>query len=536
MAFGGQTKTPAKNALKPGARPSALHNNDTSIEASLRQLLSDQEASDASKKNDAQEDLTADVDGPLVRLVNSLLTGAVSQNASDIHIEPFEGLLRVRYRIDGVLREIQKIPHKLTSAIASRLKIMADLDICEKRIPQDGSFKFRSSTTEADFRISTLPSVFGEKIVMRVMGTTNVNNDLSKLNIPAPQLKLLRDAIIKPDGLVLVTGPTGSGKTTTLYAALNELNEISVSVFTAEDPVEGTLQGVTQCQANAAIGYTFSSILRSLLRQDPDVILVGEIRDQETAEISIKAALTGHLVLSTLHTNCAISTISRLLNMGIAPYLITSSVTCIVAQRLVRKICADCREEMPTPPELIEKFGVHAAACGKTLWYGKGCPACHNSGFKGRVPLYEVLALSDEVRRLILAGASKSDIKRVARIQGMTTLRESGIALVAAGVTTLDEVLGATNEDDEALQQPQIAVQENPVPAQQSAQETVIIETPHQLAQSIPQMTGSEVPLVGTASGSESAAVPSNGTEDRSLETAMKWKQMKVARHGTTLS
>ncbi len=520
MAFGSTNKTPPKGA-KPGlgAKPVGKFNpKDVSIEGNLRQLLSDHESEEASKKLDAVIDQTADVDGPLVRLVNSLLIESVKQNASDIHIEPFEGLLRVRYRIDGVLREIQKIPYKLTSSITSRLKIMADLDICEKRIPQDGSFKFRSNDVEADFRISTLPATFGEKIVMRVMGTTNVNNDLSKLGIPPRELKIIRDSVSRPDGLVLVTGPTGSGKTTTLYAAINELNDISVSVFTAEDPVEGTIPGVTQCQVNSAIGYTFSSILRSLLRQDPDVILVGEIRDQETAEISIKASLTGHLVLSTLHTNCAISTISRLLNMGVAPYLITSSVNCVVAQRLVRKICPDCKVQIPAPPELVEKLGKQTHLLqGSMLSYGKGCETCHNSGYKGRAPLYEVLALSDELRRLILAEASKAEMRRIARIQGMTTLREAGINMVIAGITTLDEVLGATNEDDEQLD----AIL-NTNPAAHAAQpETQIVTVPE------PQLETAE------AVSTQPEAEPEKSDNDRALEAAEKWKMLKSSRQSS---
>jgi type IV pilus assembly protein PilB len=532
MAFGSSSKTPPK-ATKPGQmRPvGKLNSKDASIEGNLRQLLSDQENEEATRKTEAVIDETADVDGPLVRLVNSLLVEAVKQNASDIHIEPFEGLLRIRYRIDGVLREIQKIPYKLTSSITSRLKIMADLDICEKRIPQDGSFKFRSSELEADFRISTLPATFGEKIVMRVMGATNVNNDLSKLGIPERELKIIRDAVSRPDGLVLVTGPTGSGKTTTLYAAINELNDISVSVFTAEDPVEGTIPGVTQCQVNSAIGYTFSSILRSLLRQDPDVILVGEIRDQETAEISIKASLTGHLVLSTLHTNCAISTISRLLNMGVAPYLITSSVNCVVAQRLVRKICEHCKVQITPPPELLEKLGSQAKLLdGGMMSYGKGCDACHQSGYKGRAPLYEVLSLSDELRRLILAEASKAELRRIARIQGMVTLREAGIRMVLSGLTTLDEVLGATNEDDEQIET-LVAT-----PAAQVAT-TEIVSISAQLPDIKPVLETSQItPQVAQviSNNTNQPEVTQKSEEDKAKEAAEKWRQLKNAKQTTT--
>jgi Tfp pilus assembly pilus retraction ATPase PilT len=373
---------------------------------------------------------------------------------------------------------MQKIPHRLAPAITSRLKIMAGLDICEKRIPQDGCIKFRSGTTEADLRLNTLPSLFGEKIVMRVMSSASVNNDLSKLGIPEHQLKIIREAITRPDGLVLVTGPTGSGKTTTLYAALNELNDISVSVFTAEDPVEGTLLGVTQSQVNSTVGYTFAQILRSLLRQDPDVILVGEIRDQETAEISIKASLTGHLVLSTLHTNCAVSTISRLLNMGIAPYLITSSLTVVVAQRLVRRVCSECTYEREPTEDLIVRLGALGNALrGTKLKYGKGCKKCNGTGYKGRAPVYEVLSLSDTLRQHILHGTPREELKLAARREGMQTLRDSGIALVRQGTTTLEEVLGVTNEDtplDQApppqpIQQPAVQPQYNSQQATQHA-------------------------------------------------------------------
>ncbi len=445
--FGNQGKP-----QKPGQKrtPSASQTtNSTSIEGTLKRVLESQEsATDAIQAAANALDQGPEVDAPLVQLVNALLIEAIRLGASDVHIEPFETFLRVRLRIDGVLQEVQKVPNRLAPAITSRLKIMADLDICEKRIPQDGCIKFRSGTFEADLRLSTLPSLFGEKIVMRVMSSASVNNDLSKLGIPDAQLSTIREAINRPDGLVLVTGPTGSGKTTTLYAALNELNDISVSVFTAEDPVEGTLLGVTQSQVNAPVGYTFAQILRSLLRQDPDVILVGEIRDQETAEISIKAALTGHLVLSTLHTNCAVSTISRLLNMGIAPYLITSSVGCVVAQRLVRRICTECGYDRPATPELLERLGrLGAELRDVPLKYGKGCKKCNGTGYKGRAPIYEVLSLSDILRQMILQGTSREDLKIAARREGMKTLRESGIALVRTGITTLEEVLGATNED-----------------------------------------------------------------------------------------
>ena len=453
--FGGTNQKPpvkkpvATVKVEPGQKPKSYDPNDMTVEGNLRRVIDEQGVNEALKNQEL--DLEEGADAPLIRLVNALLSQSVTMGASDIHIEPFETILRIRFRIDGVLQEVQTVPNKLASPISTRLKVMASLDICEKRLPQDGTIKLRNGDIVADFRMSTLPSAFGEKIVLRVMGTASVKNDLSKLGIPDRELKIIRSAIKRPDGLVLVTGPTGSGKTTTLYAALNELNDISESVFTAEDPVEGTLQGVTQCQVNTAIGYTFASILRSLLRQDPDIILVGEIRDQETAEISIKAALTGHLVLSTLHTNCSASTISRLLNMGIQGYLITSSVTCVVAQRLVRRVCNDCKHTRPAPPDLLEQIGAARTLLNESqLVYGKGCPKCNGTGYKGRAPIYEVLQMSEQLRSLVLAGADLDTIRKQARKEGMRTLRESGIELVRQGITTIDEVLGASNEDEQA--------------------------------------------------------------------------------------
>jgi type IV pilus assembly protein PilB len=457
LAFSSNTKAPiarAKVATNNNRNRLAALNRppppiDYSLEGAVKDVLADQERQAAEDSSTIDESLRTETDAPLVRLVNSIIAEAIKRNASDIHIEPFENLLRVRFRVDGHLLEIQKLPFKLAPAITSRLKVMANMDICEKRVPQDGCIRFKINGAAADVRISTLPSVFGEKVVMRVLGTTNLNNDLSKIGIPDDQLALLRNAISKPNGLVLVTGPTGSGKTTTLYAALNEVNDISVSVFTAEDPVEGTLMGVTQSQVNAAVGFTFASILRSFLRQDPDVILVGEIRDQETAEICIKASLTGHLVLSTLHTNCAVSTIGRLIDIGIAPYLLTTSINCIVAQRLARRVCSECKETRPVPEEILENLGSAGEILrGASLTYGKGCPNCHGTGYKGRAPVYEILEMNEEVRRLILKGVSKEEIKQAARRNGMLTLREAGLRLVRDGLTTLEEILGISSEDE----------------------------------------------------------------------------------------
>ena len=471
MAIGKPQQKPVKNM--PPKRPPGAAGYDgspASLEENLKRLLEDEQYQDSAteEKNAAAE--SASEQAPLILLVNSRIAEAVKKNASDIHIEPFENMVRVRFRIDGTLQEIQKVPAKLGGPLISRLKIMADLDICEKRVPQDGSIRFKQGNAECDLRLSTLPSVFGEKAVMRVLGKTNLSNDLSKLSIPEAQLKIMRRAIQKPDGLILVTGPTGSGKTTTLYAAINELNEVGVSVFTAEDPVEGTIAGVTQCQTNSTVGYTFASILRSFLRQDPDIILVGEIRDQETAEIAMKAALTGHLVLSTLHTNCAASTITRLLHMGIPNYLVASAVSCIIAQRLVRRICDKCKRENTLSEEALLDLGIPKGMLkSNTVFHGRGCANCHNTGFKGRAAVYEVLPLTDEIRRMVVSGASKSDIKLMARRQGMVTLREAGIALVQAGVTTIEEVLGITNEDDE---------EQTPAPVPQYVGHTVVAAPP----------------------------------------------------------
>lgn len=436
-------------ATNPTRRSYSAKSWTPDIDADLKALMDSQDKPSDDLVIASTEDLQ-EADGPLVRLVNSVIHEAIERKASDIHIEPFEEIVRIRFRIDGVLHEVQKVPTKLASAIVSRIKIMANLDICERRIPQDGVIRYRKDDTGGDLRVSTLPSTHGENVVMRVLGCTNLNNDLSNLGMVASQLKIFRDAIRKPNGLVLVTGPTGSGKTTTLYGALNELNDISVSVFTAEDPVEGTLPGVTQCQVNNAVGYTFSAMLRSFLRQDPDVILVGEIRDLETAEIAIKASLTGHLVLSTLHTNCSVSTIQRLLNIGIAPYLITSALNCIVAQRLVRRICPHCKAKREASSSMLDSLGLSSLSLkGIELAFGKGCEACHGSGFLGRAAVYEILVLNDELRTLILKGASKAQLKHAARLQGLTTLRDSGLQLVKQGVTTIEEVLGRTAEDEE---------------------------------------------------------------------------------------
>jgi type IV pilus assembly protein PilB len=388
-------------------------------------------------------------DAPVVKLVNLILTDAIKKGASDIHIEPFEKSLRVRLRIDGVLYEIMKPPMRMRAAMVSRLKIMSKLDIAERRLPQDGRIKMKMGRgREMDFRVSVLPTLFGEKVVLRLLDKSNLQLDMTKLGFEEKPLKDFKDSINKPFGMVLVTGPTGSGKTTTLYSALSELNKISENISTAEDPVEFNLYGINQVQMHEEIGLTFANALRSFLRQDPDIIMVGEIRDFETAEISIKAALTGHLVLSTLHTNDAPSTVNRLLNMGVEPFLVSSSVNVILAQRLARKICQECKERIEIPSQtLIELEVPEEEVSDFTCHHGKGCDKCSDTGYKGRVALYEVMPISEELKELILNGDSASEIKKTAKRLGMKTLRQSGITKLKEGITTVEEVLRTTMAD-----------------------------------------------------------------------------------------
>ncbi len=385
-------------------------------------------------------------DAPVVKLVNAILIDAIKRGTSDIHIEPYEKSFRVRFRIDGVLYEIMKPPMALKNAITSRIKIMANLDIAERRLPQDGRIKLKlGKVKEMDFRVNCLPGLFGEKIVLRLLDKSNLQTDMTKLGFFDDQLKAFMESISKPFGLVLVTGPTGSGKTTTLYSALAELNDDEVNVSTAEDPVEFNLYGINQVQMHEEIGLNFAAALRAFLRQDPDTIMVGEIRDYETAEIAIKASLTGHLVLSTLHTNDAPATINRLLNMGVEPFLVASSVNIVIAQRLARRICSNCKEEEALNPEALLKIGISPAEANHfKLYKGKGCPKCNNTGYKGRVALYEVMTMSEEIKELILNGGSAADIKRAAVEGGMKTLRASGIECIKLGTTTIEEVLRVT--------------------------------------------------------------------------------------------
>ncbi len=388
-------------------------------------------------------------EAPVVKLVNVVLGDAVKRGASDIHIEPYEKEFRVRFRIDGVLQSIMSPPLKLKDAITSRLKIMAKLDISEKRLPQDGRIMLKMSIggrkKQLDFRVSTLPTLWGEKIVLRLLDKENLRLDMTKLGFESESLVKFEKAILKPYGMVLVTGPTGSGKTNTLYSAISRLNQPDTNIMTAEDPVEFQLGGVNQVQMKEQIGLNFAAALRSFLRQDPNIILVGEIRDFETAEIAIKAALTGHLVLSTLHTNGAPETITRLMNMGIEPFLVATSVHLICAQRLVRRICKDCIEPMDVPPQTLIDAG-YSLEESKTvkIQKGKGCGVCNNTGYKGRCGLYEVMEVDDEIRELVLVGASAVELKKKAIERGMITLRRSGLIKVAAGMTTLEEVARET--------------------------------------------------------------------------------------------
>jgi len=386
---------------------------------------------------------------PVVKLVNIILTDSIKRGASDIHIEPYEKEYRVRYRVDGILYEVMHPPLKLKEAITSRLKIMAKLDIAEKRLPQDGRIKIKTKIKgkgkDLDLRVSVLPTIYGEKIVMRLLDKDNLMLDMTRLGFESDSLRRFEQAIRKPYGMVLVTGPTGSGKTNTLYSALSQVNKTDVNIMTAEDPVEFNLTGINQVQMKEQIGLNFAAALRSFLRQDPNIILVGEIRDFETAEVAIKAAMTGHLVLSTLHTNDAPSSINRLMNMGVEPFLVATSVHLVVAQRLVRRICSFCKEPYDAPPAALINVGFsEQEARSLQMFRGRGCDRCGNTGYKGRVGLYEVMDVGDEVRELILSGASAIELRQKAVEQGMITLRGSGLQKIREGMTTVEEVLRET--------------------------------------------------------------------------------------------
>jgi type IV pilus assembly protein PilB len=407
------------------------------------ELAAEEQEMDAAMLEKAAEE------APIIKLVNLILTDSVKRGASDIHVEPYENEMRVRFRVDGVLQTVMSPPLKLRDAITSRMKIMAKLDIAEKRLPQDGrimiKYKAEGKKKELDFRVSTVPTLYGEKIVLRLLDKENLRLDMTKLGFEPESLKKFERNILKPYGMVLVTGPTGSGKTNTLYSSVARLNQVDTNIMTAEDPVEFQLQGINQVQMKDQIGLNFAAALRAFLRQDPNIILVGEIRDFETAEIAVKAALTGHLVLSTLHTNDAPSTISRLMNMGIEPFLVATSVNLICAQRLVRRICGNCKEELEIPEQALIDAGYTPEEAKITkVYHGKGCSTCGKRGYKGRTGLYEVMEINDELRELILVGASALELKKKAIEQGMITLRRSGLIKSALGLTTLEEVIRET--------------------------------------------------------------------------------------------
>src|SRR5216117_1198930 len=429
----------------------------TTSSLELKKVMEDLQTQENADLEVMEEDEELDVEAlaegaeeaPVVKLVNLILTDSIKRGASDIHIEPYEKDFRVRFRIDGVLYEIMQPPMKLRDAMTSRLKIMAKLDISEKRLPQDGRIKIKiklqGKNREMDYRVSVLPTLFGEKIVLRLLDKENLMLDMTRLGFEQESLTKFEKAIFKPYGMVLVTGPTGSGKTNTLYSSISKVNSPETNIITAEDPVEFNLHGINQVQMKEQIGLNFAAALRSFLRQDPNIILVGEVRDFETAEIAVKAALTGHLVLSTLHTNDAPSTVNRLMNMGIEPFLVATSVNLIQAQRLVRRICSNCKEEHPTPIEALVEIGFSPEEAGSVKTYkGKGCPTCNDTGYKGRIGLYEVMEITDEIRELILIGASSLELRKKSIEDGMITLRESGLCKIRNGVTTIEEVLRET--------------------------------------------------------------------------------------------
>jgi type IV pilus assembly protein PilB len=452
--FGVKSNKPS-NGNGSGYKPDAkLEHSDLNVSLDRFQFTKadvgeELEFVEENEEIDLAELAKASEDAPVVRLVNVLLVDSLRRGASDIHIEPYEKDFRIRFRIDGVLYDVMHPPMRMRDALLSRMKIMAKLDISEKRLPQDGRIKIKvkidNRSRELDFRVSTLPTLFGEKIVLRLLDKDKLMLDMTKLGFEQQSLEIFQRNISKPYGMVLVTGPTGSGKTNTLYSALQTLNTPATNIMTAEDPVEFNLPGINQVQMKEQIGLNFAAALRSFLRQDPNIVLVGEIRDFETAEIAIKAALTGHLVLSTLHTNDAPSTISRMVNMGIEPFLVATSVNIIQAQRLIRRICKDCKEEVQLPMEALLETGFSAEEAGEIKVYkGQGCQTCNGTGYKGRVGLYEVMEITDELRELIIIGASAIELRKKAVELGMITLRQSGLYKLREGITTIEEVVKET--------------------------------------------------------------------------------------------
>lgn len=419
----------------------------------MKSIADDVEVVEEEDEDVPMGDLGLD-EAPVVKFVNSLISDAVRRGASDIHIEPYERVLRVRFRIDGTLYEMMRPPYRLKLAIISRIKIMADLDIAEKRVPQDGRIKIRLRNRFVDLRVSTLPTVHGEKVVLRILDKSSLNVDLTKLGFEKGGLKNFQKAIQSPYGIVLVTGPTGSGKTTTLYSALTRISTPDVNIMTAEDPVEYNLDGINQVNINEAVSLTFASALRSFLRQDPNIVMVGEIRDGETAGIAVKAALTGHLVLSTVHTNDAPSTLGRLMDMGVEPFLVSSSMNLILAQRLLRKVCAKCRQPATISEEVARELQMDMDRVAKAeIARGKGCLECNNTGYKGRVGAFEVMPMSGRLREMVLQRVSAADLKNQAMREGMLSLRQDALLKLEVGITTPEEVLKETAPDEEEFTQ-----------------------------------------------------------------------------------
>ena len=419
---------------------------------SMESLLGSMDQGDIEVLDDSRHDmmdmdqLEQDVNAaPVVKLLNMVLLSAIKDRASDIHLEPFEKEFKIRYRVDGVLYEMMPPPIQLARAVISRVKVMANLDIAETRLPQDGRIELNISGRPVDLRVSTLPTMYGESVVMRVLDRGQVSLDLENIGLRQKDLDLLRKLIIKPNGIILVTGPTGSGKTTTLYSCLNEANDPTTKIITTEDPVEYNIDGIVQIPINEEIGVTYAACLRAILRQDPDKILVGEIRDLETAQIAVEASLTGHIVFSTLHTNDAPSSMIRLVDLGIEAFLLTATVEAVVAQRLVRRVCLECKVEYePTDEMLMELELTQSDVQGRTFFYGKGCRECNNSGYKGRVALFEIMQMSDRLRDVIMTGASTQEVQKLAREEGMKTLRDAGLIHIYDGVTTIEEVVKET--------------------------------------------------------------------------------------------
>ncbi|MDY0330443.1 MAG: type II secretion system ATPase GspE [Thiomonas sp.] len=434
----------------PGELQAAFDRLYGTGKSSMDQIVGDIETlEDDTGNEDLQQLKDLASEAPVIRLVSLIISRAMESRASDIHVEPFESRLIVRYRIDGVLHEVESPPRRLSAAVISRIKIMASLDIAERRLPQDGRIKLRIHGKEADLRVSTVPTLYGESVVMRILDKSSTLLDFTRLGFDDHNLPKFKSALMQPHGILLVTGPTGSGKTTTLYTALQTINQPDLKILTVEDPVEYQMDGINQIQVKPQIGLTFANALRSIVRQDPDVIMVGEIRDLETAQIAIQSALTGHMVLSTLHTNDAASTINRLLDMGVEDYLLTSTIVGIQAQRLVRNLCTACRQPYTPTPELLDEIGLrrYLPEQGAILYHPQGCELCGGTGFTGRSCIVEVLLMDDTVRQKVMTHATSGEIRRVAVAQGMETMYENGLRKVAAGLTTLEEVLRATREE-----------------------------------------------------------------------------------------